>query len=331
MPLLVRDDQELLIWRDEHDDISNLRAIQKLVDGYNPDMIVLEGCCDESTMKIYGKWPYNLYLKSMKHVLSRIVPSSLSLKVGPMMHGMADALFVRRGEVQSGAFANHGIIQYLMDRDGDEHRKQPLVIFGDLSLDICGVLMVMARYLDSYQLPMLLELLREIEGDGAAPTISNAMTKSEVNFEWMYTKLLSMDGGRDGVLRDILCEFLSPHRTVVANYRNYFLSLAINEAVHAMQGGEGAECKVLAVMGEGHVHDVIHKLENIGEGAMVNPFKEITDKRVLLKPSVPIKSQIGFDRKMTEKEQEFVRREFGDGLLNVFINKLQSARHLKQY
>ena len=63
MPYLMnRDDRELLIWRDSHDAICNMRNVQRVIKGYKPDIIVLEGQCDESSMKIYGKSSFNLYL-----------------------------------------------------------------------------------------------------------------------------------------------------------------------------------------------------------------------------------------------------------------------------
>ena len=113
MPLLTRDGQQLLVWRDVHSAIRNVRKMHRVLKEYNPDIIVLEGCCDESTMKIYGKAAYNWYLKSVRAVFSRCVPTRFDEGVGAFMHRLSDVLFVRQGEIQSEAFVNHAVIQHL--------------------------------------------------------------------------------------------------------------------------------------------------------------------------------------------------------------------------
>eukprot|EP01083_Nonionella_stella_P028980 79876_1 len=323
MPFLVRDDQELLIWRDRHDAITNMHTVQKVLTEYNPDIIVLEATCDESTMKIYGKSSYNMYLKLVKNVFSRVIRSAPSNRqsqerLGRFMFRLADVLFVRQGEIQKGAFVNHGIIKHMMDQT----QKQPLLVFGDLNLDICGVLMVFAEYLDTFQLPMLVQLLSELDDN-----MAYANPKNDVNFEDIYAKLSTdLDGYR--VLTDVLFELLSPHRSVVVNYRNQFLCLAINEAAVAQQDTFAEnKCKVLTVMGDGHVNDVMYKLQNIKQ-AMVNPFKKITLREVLLKPDIPVVTTNSFDRNLNELEQEFVVKEFGHNLLQLLQNRMEHGNLL---
>ena len=79
-------------------------------------------------------------------------------------------------------------------------------------------------------------------------------------------------------------------------------------------------------MGEGHVNDVIYKLEHLSKGSVLNPFKDITDRQIILNSKMPITSR-GYDgRSLTEKEQQFVVDHFGDNLLSVFMNKVERLK-----
>ena len=63
-----------------------------------------------------------------------------------------------------------------------------------------------------------------------------------MNLEGLYRSLMSIPGGRDWLLVEMLNAFLFPHRTVVAN-----LALSSNETADVMRCVTGNRCYIGAL------------------------------------------------------------------------------------
>eukprot|EP01083_Nonionella_stella_P106614 307885_1 len=100
---------------------------------------------------------------------------------------------------------------------------------------------------------------------------------------------------------------LQPHFYVMVSHRNDMMSLAINE---------NTERKILFMCGAGHSRYIMDRL--CGNVQINNPFKDINEKRVLLKDFMAY-NYVGDKTALDASDIEFVTNTFGEEVARIML------------
>eukprot|EP01084_Bolivina_argentea_P043783 80631_1 len=144
------------------------------------------------------------------------------------------------------------------------------------------------------------------------------------------SKLIQRGGGlSDNLFRFCLLR-LMPHFCVMSSYRNDMMSLAINE---------NRKEKILFMTGAAHSKHIIDRL--CGNVKITNPFKEINERRVLLKDPTAYNMVGDKVAELNNEDIEFMRGKFGEEVVRLMsldnhelnealLNKIQAIAEIPE-
>ena len=296
VPVLTRKisknmDQTLVIYRDLHHNMSNVNKIEKLINEYKPNTIILElgadGC--SIALKSFNKLRYKYLISPLLTFRQKLLRKSNESNVGKRWMNVIQRIFC----VLPPSYSSMKAIDIAIKNDKQDGIK---IICGDYPQRNIIPILAFAEAMDCYQ------------------TAFYEMMKFPIKKLKKYMgenhKLLSTSFSRICAVR------MQPHLYIVAGYRNDIMSIAINECIDAE--------KILFIGGQGHCYDIIDRL--CGNVNIANPFKSVKDGRVVLKDMTPDHyvgdSKINVDN-LTQEEIENGKKLLGDDILLMTVPNKQ--------
>ena len=286
--------QALVLFRDLHQNMSNLKKMEAIINAYEPNKIILELPPDGGSVALKSfkklRFKYCVF-PFIKHRQSMVLRKSNEAKVGGRwMKLIRKFLCLLPPSYAQIMAVNMAISQNIPIVCADYSEKS---MVGTLALAEC---------LDLYQAALLKKMKFPVE------KLKQLMLQSDHLLSTNFLRVCSVR--------------LQPHLYVLSSYRNDLMSLAINECM---------EERLLFVGGEAHCYDIVDRL--CGKVRIANPFKEVREQRVLLRDMTSGyngHSTVGVVD-LVEEDIEIAKKVLGDDALLMMLpnDKYDSVEEMK--
>ena len=264
--------QELLIWRDYGSYTNSYKRMNKLLNIYKPDCIIVavEPNKGAKRLKSYSE---NTFQKILNFFSFKIM-----FKLLPNRWGRYWLMFTLITQSNfSASWANETAIEWTVkqnkkfDKDKNMNANanananandKTRMIFGDWPSELIDSMRALAIYLDMYQ-----SLMFENTDDKLTlQRITKLISKNDIKDK--------KSGKRLPEITSLLSKRREPHRSMMNTYRNEFLSLAVNEC-------DGKHKRILAIVDHSNVLDIVNRLT--GQVTITNHIKALQQVQVYLK------------------------------------------------
>lgn len=241
--------QQLILYRDLHQNMSNMNKIEAMIKTFSPDKIILELSPDGGSigLRSFTKFRFKYVVMPLLRMRQRMLRKHQSneCKVGERWLKMIRKLLC----IVPPSYAQISAVNLAIENGID-------IVCADYSERAMVGPLAFAESLDVYQNAILEKMKFPIK------RLKQLMLSSDHLLGIKFLKLCAIR--------------IQPHLQVVGSMRNDLMSLAVNECT---------EEKLLFILGESHCYDVMDRLT--GKVKIQSPFKEVREQRVLLKTMTP--------------------------------------------